>query len=93
MTEHIPFFAQVNSYFDKASPYLDYPPGLLDQIKECNSVFRISFPLKRDDGTIEVMHGWRAQHSVHRRPTKGGIRYAPTADEDEVSALAALMTY
>ena len=92
-TDHVPFFAQVNKYFDKASPYLDYPPGLLEQIKECNSIFRISFPLKRDDGTIEVMHGWRAQHSVHRRPTKGGIRFAPTADEDEVSALAALMTY
>ncbi|MDP9179685.1 MAG: Glu/Leu/Phe/Val dehydrogenase, partial [Gemmatimonadota bacterium] len=70
-----------------------HPPGLLEQIKECNSVFRISFPLKRDDGTIEVIHGWRAQHSVHRLPTKGGIRFAAHVDEDEVSALAALMTY
>lgn len=86
-------FAQVNKYFDKAAAYLKHPPGLLDQIKECNSVFRISFPLKRDDGTIEVIHGWRAQHSVHRLPTKGGIRFAAHVDEDEVSALAALMTY
>ena len=92
-TEHIPFFAQVNTYFDKAAAYLDYQPGLLAQIKACNSVFRMSFPIKRDDGTIEVINGWRAQHSVHRLPTKGGIRFAPTADEDEVSALAALMTY
>ena len=92
-TEHIPMFAQVNKYFDKAAAYLDHPPGLLSQIKACNSVFRISFPLKRDDGTIEVIHGWRAQHSVHRLPTKGGIRFAPNVDEDEVSALAALMTY
>lgn len=90
---HVPFFAQVNRYFDKAAAYLDYPPGLLTQIKECNSIFRMSFPLKRDDGTIEVIHGWRAQHSVHRLPTKGGIRFSPSADEDEVSALAALMTY
>jgi glutamate dehydrogenase (NAD(P)+) len=90
---HIPLFAQVNKYFDKAAPYLDHPPGLLAQIKECSSVFRISFPLKRDDGTIEVIHGWRAQHSVHRLPTKGGIRFSPQVDEDEVSALAALMTY
>ncbi len=90
---HIPMFAQVNKYFDKAAAYLDHPPGLLSQIKACNSIFRISFPLKRDDGTIEVINGWRAQHSVHRLPTKGGIRFAPQVDEDEVSALAALMTY
>jgi glutamate dehydrogenase (NAD(P)+) len=93
MTEHIPFFAQVNKYFDKAAPYLDLPDGLLAQIKACNSVYRMQFPLKRDDGSIEVINGWRAQHSVHRLPSKGGIRYAPNVDEDEVSALAALMTY
>ena len=91
MTEHIPFFAQVNRYFDKAAAYLDLPAGLLEQIKACNSVYRMQFPLKRDDGSIEVIHGWRAQHSVHRLPSKGGIRYAPNVDEDEVSALAALM--
>ncbi len=92
-TQHIPMFAQVNKYFDKASAHLDLNPGLLEQIKACNSVYRMRFPLKRDDGTIEVINGWRAQHSVHRLPTKGGIRYAANVDEDEVSALAALMTY
>ena len=92
-SEHIPFFAQVNSYFDKAAAYLDLPPGLLGQIKACNSVYRVQFPIKRDDGSIEVINAWRAQHSVHRLPSKGGIRYAPNVDEDEVSALAALMTY
>jgi glutamate dehydrogenase (NAD(P)+) len=91
--EHIPFFAQVSKYFDKAAAHLDLPAGLLAQIKACNSVYRMQFPLKRDDGTIEVINGWRAQHSVHRLPSKGGIRYAPNVDEDEVSALAALMTY
>jgi glutamate dehydrogenase (NAD(P)+) len=90
---HIPMFAQVNQYFDKAAAHLDYEPGLLAQIKACNSIYRMQFPLKRDDGTIEVINGWRAQHSVHRLPTKGGIRFAPQVDEDEVSALAALMTY
>jgi glutamate dehydrogenase (NAD(P)+) len=92
-TQHIPMFAQVNKYFDKAAAHLDHPPGLLSAIKACNSVYRMQFPLKRDDGTIEVINGWRAQHSVHRLPTKGGIRFAPQVDEDEVSALAALMTY
>ncbi len=92
-SQHIPMFAQVNKYFDKAAAHLDHPPGLLAQIKACNSVYRMQFPLKRDDGTIEVINGWRAQHSVHRLPTKGGIRFAPQVDEDEVSALAALMTY
>ena len=92
-TEHIPFFAQVNKYFDKAAAYVDLPDGLLAQIKACNSVYRMQFPLKRDDGSIEVINGWRAQHSVHRLPSKGGIRFAPNVDEDEVSALAALMTY
>ena len=92
-TQHIPMFAQVNKYFDKAAAHLDHPPGLLAAIKACNSVYRMQFPLKRDDGSIEVINGWRAQHSVHRLPTKGGIRFAPQVDEDEVSALAALMTY
>ena len=92
-TQHIPFFAQVNKYFDKAAAHLELPAGLLAQIKACNSVYRVQFPLRRDDGSIEVINGWRAQHSVHRLPSKGGIRYAPNVDEDEVSALAALMTY
>ncbi len=92
-TDHIPMFAQVSKYFDKAAAHLNHDPGLLAQIKACNSVYRMQFPLKRDDGKIEVINGWRAQHSVHRLPTKGGIRFAPHVDEDEVSALAALMTY
>ncbi|MGI9043310.1 MAG: Glu/Leu/Phe/Val family dehydrogenase [Gemmatimonadaceae bacterium] len=92
-TQHIPMFAQVNQYFDKAAAHLTHDPGLLAQIKACNSIYRMQFPLERDDGSIEVINGWRAQHSLHRLPTKGGIRFAPNVDEDEVSALAALMTY
>jgi glutamate dehydrogenase (NAD(P)+) len=87
------FFAQVNRLFDKAAAKLDYPKGLLRQIKICNSVYHMTFPLKRDDGTIEVIHAWRAEHSQHKLPTKGGIRYAEAVNEDEVMALAALMTY
>jgi glutamate dehydrogenase (NAD(P)+) len=90
---HVPFFAQVNRYFDKGAGLLDLPPGLLEQVKSCNSVYHVAFPLERDDGRIEVIHGWRAQHSVHKLPTKGGIRFAPSVEEDEVVALAAMMTY
>ncbi len=93
MAQQIRFFEQVARYFDKAAPHTKHPKGLLEHIKHCNSVFHIAFPLRRDDGTIRVIHGWRAQHSTHRSPTKGGIRYAPHASEDEVTALAALMTY
>lgn len=93
MTHQPRFFEQVNRYFDRAAALLDYPPGLMPQIKACNAVYHVSFPLQRDDGSIEVIHGWRAHHSQHRLPVKGGVRLTGHASEDEVTALAALMTY
>jgi len=87
------FFDEVNKTFDEATTFTDYPTGLLDQIRCCNSVYRIDFPLRRKDGTIEVIHAWRAEHSHHKLPVKGGIRYSPEVYEEEVMALAALMTY
>ncbi len=93
MSEQIKFFEQVNRNFDKAAAYTKHPQGLLQQIKICNSVYHVTFPLKRDDGSIEAIDAWRAEHSHHKLPVKGGIRYSPNADEDEVMALAALMTY
>lgn len=93
MAGHISFFAQVNRNFDKAAALTSHDPLLLDQIKRCNSVYHVSFPLKRDDGSIETIQAWRAEHSQHKLPTKGGIRFALEASEDEVTALAALMTY
>ncbi|MFQ5670949.1 MAG: Glu/Leu/Phe/Val dehydrogenase [Acidobacteriota bacterium] len=87
------FYAQVNRNFDRAARLTSHDPRLLKTIKACNSVYRMSFPLKRDDGTIEVIHAWRAEHSQHKLPTKGGIRYSLMVNEDEVKALAALMTY
>lgn len=93
MSGPIRFFEQVNRNFDKAAAYTQHPQGLLQQIKVCNSVYHITFPLKRDDGAIETIDAWRAEHSHHKLPVKGGIRYSPNADEDEVMALAALMTY
>ena len=89
----LPFFQKVNQNFDMAAQWTSYPRGLLEQIKICNSSCHITFPIKRDDGTIETLHGWRAEHSHHKLPTKGGIRYSTLVDEDEIMALAALMTY
>ena len=87
------FFEQVNKNFDKAAAYTNYDKGILGQIKMCNVVYKVSFPLRRDDGSVEVIEGWRVEHSHHKMPTKGGIRYSHKVDEDETMALAALMSY
>jgi glutamate dehydrogenase (NAD(P)+) len=93
MSRPISFFDQVNRNFDKAAAHTEHAPGILQQIQEINSVIHLTFPIKRDDGSIQVIHAWRAEHSQHKLPTKGGIRYADAVNEDEVMALAALMTY
>src|SRR5687767_908751 len=87
------FLDQVNRAFDRAAAFTPHDPALLSNIKECKNLFYTSFPVKRDDGSIEVMHAWRAEHSHHKLPCKGGIRYSLAVDADEVQALAALMTY
>lgn len=86
------FFDDVSQFFDHAAQFTKHPQGLLNQIKVCNSIYRFSFPFRRGD-QIEVIHAWRVEHSQHMSPTKGGIRYSELVNEDEVMALAALMTY
>ena len=86
------FFNNVSFYFDLAASFTKHPKGLLEQIKACNSVYSFQFPVRTSRG-YEVITGWRAQHSHHKLPVKGGIRYSEDASEDEVKALAALMTY
>jgi glutamate dehydrogenase (NAD(P)+) len=87
------FLEQVDQAFDHAATFTHHDPTLLANIKACKNLFYTSFPIKRDDGRIEVLHAWRAEHSHHKLPCKGGIRYADNVDADEVQALAALMTY
>jgi len=82
----------VGRMFDKAAANLNIPEGLLKQIKACNSVYYVQFPVRIGD-KYEMFQGWRAEHSQHRKPTKGGIRYSLAVTQDEVMALAALMTY
>lgn len=93
MAHKISFHEQVNRSFDRAAALTDHSPEMLAQIRDCNAVYRFSFPIRRDNGAIETIHGWRAEHSQHKLPTKGGIRYSLLVNEDEVKALAALMTY
>jgi glutamate dehydrogenase (NAD(P)+) len=89
----ISFHQQVNQNFNHAAKLTDHDPSLIAQIRECNFVCRFSFPVRRDNGQIEVIRAWRAQHSNHKLPSKGGIRFSMDVNEDEVIALACLMTY
>lgn len=86
------FFSSVERSFDKASIFTDWDPGILEQIKACNSVYQMRFPVKIGED-IEVIEAYRVQHSHHKTPCKGGIRFSLSVTQDEVMALAALMTY
>src|SRR5580704_13709911 len=90
--KNLSFSDSVSYYFDKAAPFTGAPQGLLDQIKACNSIYKMNFPVKWGN-EVKVVEAYRVQHSHHRMPTKGGIRYSTFVDQDEVMALAALMTY
>ncbi len=87
------FFENVVKSFDKAAKFTKWEKGLLEQIKACNAVYQMRFPIKRDDGSIEVIEAYRVQHSQHKTPCKGGIRFSDEVNQDEVMALASLMTY
>ncbi len=87
------FFESVSTSFDKASKFTKWEAGILEQIKLCNAVYQMKFPIRRDDGSIEVIEAYRVQHSHHKAPCKGGIRFSEAVNQDEVMALAALMTY
>ncbi len=91
-SQSVSFLDSVNLYFDQASDALDLPKGLARQIRTCNAICEMKFGVELR-GTYEIFTGWRATHSEHILPAKGGIRFAPFADQQEVEALAALMTY
>lgn len=87
------FYQNVEYFFDKAASHTKHPKGLLDQIKSCNSIYKMKFPVRLGDNKYEVIEAYRVEHSHHKNPTKGGIRYSLAVDQDEVMALASLMTY
>lgn len=87
------FLDTVERFFNRAARLTNIDEGLMSVIRSCNSCVQFEFPIKRDDGSTKIITGFRAQHSTHILPTKGGIRYAASVDLEEVKALAALMTF
>ncbi len=96
--QKLTFYQSVQNYFEKAAPHTGLDTGLLDQIRVCNAVYAIHFPVEvrnKETGKLEVkvIEAYRVQHSHHRLPTKGGIRYSNHVNQEEVMALATLMSY
>ena len=75
------FFQGVERNFDKAAKFTRFEKGILEQIKACNSILRIKFPVKIGND-IEVIEAYRVQHSHHKLPCKGGIRYSMDVNQD-----------
>lgn len=85
------FLESVESYIDQAFKHLYLPEGLAERIKACNSTYTVRFGV-RLRGRMYSFTGWRSVHSEHVEPAKGGIRYDPSANAEDVEALAALMS-
>ena len=79
--------------FDLAADYIDFEPGIREKIKHTEKEIIVHFPVKMDDGSIRVFTGYRIQHNDTRGPFKGGLRYHPDVDLDDVRALAMWMTW
>lgn len=86
-------FRSAQQQFDKAAEMLDLPQGIREVLRVSARELTVNFPVKMDDGTTRVFTGYRVQHNLGRGPAKGGIRYHPQVDIDEVRALAMWMTW
>ena len=86
------FSASVDAMYERAVALMDLGPGLAEKIRVCNATYTVRFGV-RLRGAIHTFTGYRSVHSEHMEPVKGGIRYATSVNQDEVEALAALMTY
>ena len=83
----------INERLDDAAALIDLDPGIHDVLRNCERTLEVSVPVKMDDGSVQVFTGWRVHHDTTRGPGKGGIRFHPSVDAEEVKALAAGMTY
>jgi len=86
-------FEDVNVHVWRAAKHLELPTDMVEALTHCEREVVVSLPLRRDDGAILMLRGYRVQHSSARGPRKGGIRFHPAVDLDEVRALASLMTW
>jgi len=86
-------FETARTQVDIASKYLDLDSGLIEKMKNTKRELIVHFPVKMDNGTIKIFTGYRVQHNITRGPAKGGIRYHPDVDLDDVRALAMWMTW
>ena len=83
---------QLHQHFDMAGSFTDIPTDRLEVYKQCNTLLKLRIPLLRDNGRMEFIPAYRAQHKTYRLPTKGGIRFATTVNSQEMEALACLNT-
>src|SRR5947207_3536853 len=86
-------FESVNAFFDRGAQLIHLKDEMYDVLKSSYREVQVQVPVRMDDGSLEVFTGYRVQHNGARGPYKGGIRYDPSADLDEVRALASLMTW
>jgi glutamate dehydrogenase (NAD(P)+) len=92
-SEKIDSFGMAKKQVDIASKYLNLDPGSIEKLKSTKRELIVHFPVQMDDGTVKIFTGYRVQHNVARGPAKGGIRYHPDVDLDEVRALSMWMTW
>ena len=85
-------FDEVNLFFDDSADRLDLNDGLREMLRRPWRELLVQVPVRMDDGQVQVFSGSRVQHNAARGPYKGGVRYHPEADLEEVRALDSLMT-
>ena len=86
------FLENVEMMVNDTIDWIKIDPNISKILKTCRSVSQLKFPVKIK-GQIKIFHGWRAVHSNHRLPVKGGIRYSTNVNQEEIEALASLMTF
>ena len=92
-TEEMTPFEAVNFFFHDVADAIKLDDATREVLGGTYRELRVQIPLRRDDGRVETLYGYRVQHNGARGPYKGGVRYHPRADLDEVRALASLMTW
>ena len=91
--EKIDSFEMAKKQVDIAAKYLNLDPGSIEKLKNTKRELIVHFPVQMDDGSLKIFTGYRVQHNVARGPAKGGIRYHPDIDLDEMRALSMWMTW